>query len=768
MYLQKLEIQGFKSFANKTILEFPTASREKKGITAIVGPNGSGKSNIADAIRWVLGEQSVKMLRGKKSEDVIFSGSDKKARLGLAEVSLYFNNEDKVIPIDYPEVVITRRLYRDGESEYLINKAKVRLQDIVMLLAKAQFAQRTYCVIGQGMVDAVLSATLEERKEFFDEAAGVLQYRIKREQALNKFKATLENLAQTDLMIKEIEPRLRSLTRQVRRLERREEIEKELKDLQKQYYGKLWGELELKIKGQKAKAEEIEINKNVKEKKLKEIIDSLALAERKSKRTDVFNQLQAEYERIFERKNTLKEKEIVLKNKIEMSRRVEIEEGKPISNLDIINKLERFLERQDILLRKILEVKSVEDIEGIKRDAQLLKEDFKKFIEILKNPSSEIKKIIHEDPTLVKELEEVRREIEKTFEELKEIQNKIANFNEEEERKNKELFDLQREFQNVQNEVNDLTRQDNDIKIELARWETRKEDLKNEVERELGGVNVLQSEIGENSIKFGAGVREAEILPKIEQLKHQLELIGGIDPETVKEFKETKERYDFLYSQAKDLEEAIKSLEKAIEELDEAIQKQFDQAFRRINEEFEKYFKILFNGGKASLIKVIVTPEVEEGEEGVGQIEEEKKKPSVIEEAEKFSKQLKEKEKESYSGIEIQATPPGKRLKSINMLSGGERALTSIALLCAIISNNPSPFVVLDEVDAALDEANSIRFAEILDQLSNKTQFIVITHNRAAMHKALVLYGVTMGDDGVSKLLSVNLTEAERAIQNNE
>jgi chromosome segregation protein len=144
-----------------------------------------------------------------------------------------------------------------------------------------------------------------------------------------------------------------------------------------------------------------------------------------------------------------------------------------------------------------------------------------------------------------------------------------------------------------------------------------------------------------------------------------------------------------------------------------------------------------------------------------------KKKTSVLEEAERFGQRLKEKEKESYSGIEIQATPPGKRLKNINMLSGGERAMTSIALLCAIISNNPSPFVVLDEVDAALDEANSIRFAEILDQLLGKTQFIIITHNRATMAKASVLYGVTMGDDGVSKLLSVNLKEAEETIESN-
>jgi len=231
VYLEKLEIQGFKSFAKKTVLEFPEKVKGLHSITGVVGPNGSGKSNVADAIRWVLGEQSIKTLRGKKSQDVIFSGSDKKSKLGFAEVSLYLNNEDKQAEIDYTQLIITRRVYQSGEGEYLINNNKARLTDIQMLLAKANFGQRSYSIIGQGMADSVLSASLQERKELFDEAVGVRQFQIKREQALNKFKGTRENLAQTELTLQEIEPRLKSLTRQVKKLEKREEIEKELKVL---------------------------------------------------------------------------------------------------------------------------------------------------------------------------------------------------------------------------------------------------------------------------------------------------------------------------------------------------------------------------------------------------------------------------------------------------------------------------------------------------------------------------------------------------------
>jgi len=173
VYLQKLEIQGFKSFANPTQLVF---NRE---LTSIVGPNGSGKSNVADAVRWVLGEQSIKLLRGKKSDDVIFAGSDKKSRLSFAQVDMYLDNSDHQAPIDYDQIVITRKIYRDGESEYLLNNTKVRLSDIQILLAKSRIGQKSYSVIGQGTVDHLLTLSAQERKDFFDEATGVKQYQMK-------------------------------------------------------------------------------------------------------------------------------------------------------------------------------------------------------------------------------------------------------------------------------------------------------------------------------------------------------------------------------------------------------------------------------------------------------------------------------------------------------------------------------------------------------------------------------------------------------------
>jgi len=356
------------------------------------------------------------------------------------------------------------------------------------------------------------------------------------------------------------------------------------------------------------------------------------------------------------------------------------------------------------------------------------------------------------------ELKKIEAKIEDLNNQLKAQEEKVNQFNLQEQNKKENLIDLQKQFQDKQANLNQYSLEINQYNIELAKYQTKLEDLETEIKHDQIELKTIQEH------KLESNIDEETAYQKIEQLKRQLEIIGGIDEETQTEYKEIKERYDFITEQMEDLEEAIKSLEKIIEELDKTIKEQFDKAFKEINKEFQKYFKILFNGGQAELIKVttedvkkekIAEIEEQEGKEG------EEEQEGVLAQADKFEKRIKEREKESYSGIEIKAVPPGKKIKVINMLSGGERALTSIALICAIIFNNPSPFIVLDEVDAALDEANSERFATILEELAKKTQFVVITHNRVTMHYAHVLYGVTMGDDGISKLLSVKLSDAE-------
>jgi len=881
MYLEKLEIQGFKSFANKNTLVFPgLLGRDLRGITSIVGPNGSGKSNIADAVRWALGEQSMKTLRGKKSEDIIFSGTDKKNRLGMAEVSLYLNNEDRQAPLDYSQVVLTRRLYRDGLSEYLLNNGRVRLADVQILLAKANFGQKTYSVIGQGMVEGFLNTTLAERKEFFDEATGVKQFQLKRDDSLNKLINSYENLNQAAMLLSEIEPRLRSLTRQVNKLKRRHEIGAELKELQVSYYSKIWHEIKEKFDDYNKKFLEIEKIKQEKEKKGANLNRELNQLEQQSQTNLEFSSRQQE---LNERQS---QKEIINKQlaKLEAELEVKLESSGQFDLSWLVNKsgeikkdrlntdeettgLEKNIEREKKVLVDLEKEKETINSKINQFNQELLKssssaagqglgkinQELKSLNELLKQSETSddlanIKNIIKQIRRKVKlilglasaelekenlaetqkklmaltaEKEEIMVKInESTFRisarservkllkektaqlerELNDIENKLKDnqgavkaggkeaaasrlkqqaaeldekinslkealnaFSAKESQQRAKLFALQKNLQSLQTETNGLINQLNELKVNATRYETKLEDLEAEIRNSYGNLKEVMAKSLDGPVDVEAA------LGKINSLKRQVDQIGGIDPEIEKEYLENKERYDYLKNQADDLSGAIASLEKIIKELDAIIKEKFDEQLKTISAKFEEYFKILFNGGQAKIIKVLTEDLMEnQTEKEEDEIAEAAAEPAPAEDKYadnlKRIKYLQKHNATGLAGIEIMATPPGKKIKSIAMLSGGERALTAIALICAIISCNPTPFVVLDEVDASLDEANSERLARILDDLSHKTQFIVITHNRASMRRANILYGVTMAESGVSKLLSIKLDEAKAVV----
>lgn len=911
MYLEKLEIQGFKSFANKNKLIFSgLIDGPKRGLTAIVGPNGSGKSNVADSIRWALGEQSLKTLRGKKSEDVIFSGSDQKNQLGMAEVSLYLNNEettkgqksgpetiekendlDQVIA-GCPEIVITRRLYRSGESEYLLNSNRVRLADIQLLLAKANFGQKTYSVIGQGMVENFLSTSAAERKDFFDEATGVKQFQIKRDAALNKLEGSYENLQQVDMLLQEIKPRLKSLTRQVEKLNKRSQLEAELKTGQLNYYHRIWEEINTKLEDFDARYLAKEKTKLERERKFAKLNEELNKI-RKTDNNQEISGLQPQLQKLYNAKNQLhkqlakinaelevnleaqgafdlswlnskqteldaeqektakelaalesqvetkNEKELIVKlteinrelsaindqlknasrdiprgqakeqtraevNKIIndfLARLEEIGGGEDLliikSHLneareDFKNKIQGFLTAENS--EKLQEIKEIQEkIISLNETKQIItaelaeerlkmsarqerlkiavekKDQISKDLTDIKNKMA--KKAAPQDTRqVIEEKAQIQKKIEEFNERIKKLEASLEKLNRAKDQEKSLIFDYQRQLQEMQTEISALINDLNDLKINAARQETRLEDLENNIRNdELSLTEIKNHRSNETVLELDRAQK------KISELKNQLEQIGGLDPETEKEYKETKERYDFLSAQTADLEDAVKSLEEIIYELDLNIKGRFDTEFKLIAEKFNEYFKILFSGGQAKIFKIMVEDlekeeapnnplptEVNGATGNAGLTPTEVKIKSAMEEKLQKIKFLKKHNAIGLAGIEIQATPPGKKIQTVTMLSGGERALTAIALICAIISANPSPFVVLDEVDAALDEANSERLARILDDLSNKTQFIVITHNRASMRRASILYGVTMESDGVSKLLSVKLDELNK------
>ncbi|PIP27999.1 MAG: hypothetical protein COX29_03555 [Candidatus Moranbacteria bacterium CG23_combo_of_CG06-09_8_20_14_all_35_22] len=780
MYLKKLEISGFKSFAVKTTLDFLIDCKSGKnlGITAIVGPNGSGKSNIADAMRWVMGEQSMKNLRGKKSEDIIFAGSGKKARLGSAFVTLYLDNSDKKIPLEFEEVTVTRKIFRSGESEFLINGSRVRLQDIGDILASSGVGKESYAVVNQGMADAVLNATPIERRTVIEDAAGVKVYQIKKERSIRKLESTRVNLEKVKSLIEEIKPHLKMLKRQADKAAESEEVSKELLEKQTKLFSYLWHSFQderNRLNEAKEEAGRILLNVQREADKLTDEINKESKEEEKNTRQAELEKKQKEQR---DSLNQLEKELIITEGRIEIEKEkqqnvqmikeaeISLPKNDAINNFYIKEKLEEIKKEQEKLIEKIENAEKVEDLQDIKEFARGvsqrlydLKMEIEKGKKTQKNTPAriatqsvaggEIKQKGVEDSVVLIEFQEkiikIRETIKKSAEELRsidlEIQQEIAS----DRQKRQKFFEIERNLRSKQDELNKLKNKFNESKIALAKVEVREEDLKNQIKMELKKeVEILEPVLDE----IDPGKLGSEIM----KLKVKMEQIGGIDPMVMEEYNETQKRFEFLTKESEDLEKAILSLREVIKEMEQKIEEKFAGAYEEINKEFTKYFRIIFGGGNANLIKKkeIRRKKKEEIAEEEGE--------NNIENSEELEEENKEEEREEI-GIDIIACPPGKKIANLSMLSGGERSLTSLALLFAIISHNPPPFAILDEVEAALDEANSRRFGRILTELSNNTQFVTITHNRETMRQASLLYGVTMGEDGVSKLLSVRLDQ---------
>ncbi|MEK9152142.1 MAG: AAA family ATPase, partial [Patescibacteria group bacterium] len=573
------------------------------------------------------------------------------------------------------------------------------------------------------------------------EAAGVKQFQLKRHQSETKLAGAKENLAQAEMLVSEIEPRLRSLSRQVRRLEERGTLEEELRALEHQYYGRLWHDLAKQIGSRQNDLAKLEAAHREKEGLLDTAKAELAKLEVQETGTDEFSSLQADYEKILDEKNRLREEEFRVRGKIEVAQEVRRQVATPLPLSKIIEEIGEIGKRQDAFLAKLRKAKTADDAKALAAEFEEIAEFTASLRSRLERPAPEQAVTKEKDPAMLRQLSDILAKSEDLNGRLKKAHDSLQSYREREQQTKGKFFELQRSLETKISAAHELERGLSESRIELARLETRREALEQEMVSELKE----KAEHVKNSVAPDSTVSTESLMPQIEKFKYQLQLIGGIDPEVVKEHDEIKSRYDFLEGQIADLRKAMDDLDRVIAELDLTIKARSESAFKNLNRDFDRYFKSLFAGGHAQLVQL----KAEELEVDDLAVETETQEPAP---------KAKPGERRIV-GIDIQATPPGKKIRNITMLSGGERALVSIALICAIMVNNPSPFVVLDEVDAALDESNAARFAEILAELSERTQFIVITHNRYTMHKANVLYGVTMGDDGASTLLSINLDE---------
>lgn len=718
MLLKRLEISGFKSFAKPTVLEFPTK------ITAIVGPNGSGKSNIADSIRWVLGEQALRYLRGKKGEDLIFGGgggAQKVARMGKASVDMVFDNKIKNFPLEFDEVIIGRRVYRDSVNEYTLNGSQVRLKDTVELLSKVGLGASQHHIIAQGDADRILYASPKERKSMIEEALGLKIFELKKNEAERKLASTEENIKQVESLRREIQPHLKYLNLQAGKMKNAAELRKELDALSGEYVSR-------ELKTLTYELAETEKNKAPVEKKIAEL-------ERDIKNSESALDKNNGAEQFFKAQRELDEKkEVIAKQKIELGREIGRMEGESkheaSSPADMVPKT-----RIKVFLMEILpdleKISRFGTMEAVRNTIFELTQNIYRFLELLNGGRG------HSQKDFTAAVKNIKEELVGLDEQENDILKNKAELQKKYEEK---AIELQKAGVFYRQKDGDLAKSRDALRAILSK-EERVLSLKKEFEIDFGYLIKMSAAQGDLLDE----TERTQFKKKIERLRIRLEEAGGVDEEALKEFEDTKKRDEFLGKELEDLKNAAASLKEAFENLEARITKDFENGLFKINELFGKFFHEIFGGGTAEIkffkpIKRKTEAEVEETEWEGEAVEEE-------------------------TGLDIIVDIPRKRIRSLSMLSGGERALSSIALLFAMSTANPPPFLVLDETDAALDEANSNRYAAMLKELGKKTQLIVVTHNRETMRAADVLYGVTMGGDGISKLLSIKFEEAEDVLK---
>ncbi len=709
MLLKQLEINGFKSFSGRTALEFP------KGVTAIVGPNGSGKSNIADGIRFVLGEQSLKILRSKKGEDLIFSGSPSRARASQAKVALILDNKNKIFDVDFDEVVLGRRISRDGTSEYLLNNSSIRLKDINEMIARAKMGLRGYTVINQGMGDLILNATPLERREIIEDSVGLKEFQLKKKESQDKLFEAKNNLKTAKQLVSELEPHLKFLKRQMGKFEAREELQKKLEDLEKKYVAARLKEIESGL-------EKFKNQDQAKIKKIKELESEIQKFQQELQ--NEMKETKNFFDNLSKEENILKKMEserVGLERELgRLEGMLEIGPSSKVSKIDIQLVEKKLLDMES----RLEEINSRDNINIVTSQINAVLAKIRKFLTELsglksgKTTSSD--DLLRQKNVLQEKLKLIEAEIQKISENIKDIKNSDAG-------SRQQFFERQNKLRQAENELFSLKESLSSYEKEKSRLEQERLDLESEFVHLRGSLDGIKIDL----------VPGPEVKKEIERLRARLELASEIDPETQKEFNETQTRHEFLTTQSQDLIDSTAKLQEVIKQLDEKISDIFEKSFDKIKSEFDRFFKMLFGGGRAELkIKkaAVKSDELDDNNENI---------------------------ENEVGGVEIKVDLPGKRLKGLSALSGGERALTSVALVFALVSQGEPPFLVLDEVDAPLDEANSVRFAKILNELSRKTQFLVITHNRETMKQADVLYGITMEEEGVSKLLSIKLEKAE-------
>lgn len=748
MRLKKLEVHGFKSFAKKCEFIFDSQ------ITAIVGPNGSGKSNVVEALRFALGEQSMKSMRGKSGTDLIWNGSKEIPKMSRARVSATFDNRDRIfhfyndenkrVQVDFDEIVIAREVFADGTSSYTLNGTDMRLRDIQEIVASVNIGASGHHIVSQGEADRYLNASPRERKEMIEEALGLRHYHYRIAESERKLEKSRANLREADILRREIAPHLRFLKKQVKKFEEAKEIRDALLDRYVRYLAVEKKSIEQSSTDTERTLAGLEENYTDIEHHIAEKKESLSKKEVHT-RDDETASLEGEMKNLTLEKGQLSHTLGRLDGMIQMLSANTLDEKLEPESItldafceakkEIFTTIDGLLSEEidfATLTTQLGRIKEALDRLTSRPTAHNEQRESVKLVELraeYESCKNDLSTLEEREKTLAESLRAARDTHEGAYQEIRTLE--------------KDIFSLERERDQLRHDIDRAK----GILSNLALRTTRLA----EEEREAGvllGAHI----VGERMRLLDTTDLSIDDIEKerkeIERMKIKLEDIGtGSGTEVMSEYNELSERDTFLEKEITDLSESITSLEEMISDLQKELEEKFIKGLDRVNTQFQEFFAYVFGGGKAK-ISTIKIPSRKQSTVTSGDAD-----PALLEGDEKEEERVE-------TGIDITVSVPRKTIRDINMLSGGERSLTSIAILFALSAVEPPPFLVLDETDATLDEVNSRKYGDMLKRLGELSQLILVTHNRETMASSDALYGVVFGRDDSSQIFSVKLEEA--------
>lgn len=746
MRLKSLELSGFKSFAKKTKLHFDAP------MTGVVGPNGSGKSNVVEAFRFVLGEQSIKSMRGGEGKDMIFKGTTTMPAKTNAKVEIVFDNHDnvfriensdnKVIDISTNEISISREVFADGINEYKINNSNVRLKDIQNLLSSVSIGSSGHQIISQGEADRMLSSNSKERRIMIEDSLGLKVFLTRIKDTEKKLEKSKETLKEVESQKRELKPTLNSLAKQVEKINESYENKQKLSVFFSQYFSLENQNIEESEKNILIKKDEL---KNEIEKTKTLIEGNLQDLNEKSDKIDENNKNENLSKKIEEEKIQINKIQEELNELVKRSSYLE-------GSIDFLQKQlsSNGTNEKEKLQEKSVNLNQIKPFVDELKNIFVKKENFanenliKDTIISCEKIVEKIENLFHQNSNNQKPDESVNENLEKVKELLKqknEFELKILALGKIKSDKESIIHQFEIQIKNKEKDYREIVNKEYEDKLKLSK-------LQNELKRLDDDFILIKNQkenlenLAKNIVILGIRPQKVEgvVFEKNEQqdrlreilrLQIKLEDTPPGQSEIVKEYKDLKDRFEFIEKEVFDIKNAIDSMFSLRNELKKQVDETFKNGVIKISEMFNVYLGKIFSGGEGHLS--LTTKIKQEDDEQEDTIE---------------------------YGIDVNISFSHKKIKDLGMLSGGERSLVSICLLFSVAELTNPPFLILDETDAALDEANSRRYGILLSELSKNSQLIVVTHNRETMSYANILYGVTIDRDGSSKLLSIKLEEA--------